>query len=348
MTFPTTRLRRLRVNPLVRSRLNETSLSPDRLIAPLFVRPGKDTARPVSSMPGQYQFSIDRLLQEAKELYRLGIRSVLLFGIPEKKDLKGSDAYAANGIIQQAVRALKKSIPEMLVITDLCFCEYTSHGHCGILKPHPQPLSLRERVAGGRVRPQSFDVDNDATLAIIAKTALAQARAGSDIIAPSGMMDGAVKTIRNALDRHGFEQAPVLSYSSKFSSAFYGPFREAAESAPRFGDRRSYQLNPANIEEALREVAEDIAEGADMVMVKPALAYLDIIRRIKETWHVPVAAYNVSGEYAMVKAAGAKGWIDEEAVIREILLGMRRAGADLIITYHAKEFAAMSNERRSK
>jgi porphobilinogen synthase len=284
---------------------------------PLFVRPGRHQRVLIASMPGQYQLSVDALVEEAKSLRRKGIASLLLFGIPTKKDAAASEAYAASGIVQQAIRALKKALPDVLVAADLCFCEYTTHGHCGIIK--------------------NGDVDNDATLNLTAKTALAQARAGADIIAPSGMMDGMVKTIRHSLDKGGFQNTLIMSYSAKYASAFYGPFREAAGSAPQFGDRHSYQMNPANAGEALREVALDIEEGADIVMVKPALAYLDIIRRVKEKFHVPVAAYNVSGEYAMVKAAGQKGWIDEKQVVREILTGLRRAGADLLITYHAKD-----------
>jgi len=320
MPFPATRLRRLRVNTLVRSRIQETELAGRRLIAPLFVRTGHDVRIPIRSMPGQYQMSIDVLLQEARAFERKGISSLLLFGIPSRKDSTGSQAYAFNGVVQQAIRALKKAVPDVMVTSDLCFCEYTSHGHCGIVK-------------GG-------NVDNDATLKLIAKTAVAQARAGADIIAPSGMMDGMVKTIRQALDQYGFENTLIMSYAAKYASAFYGPFREAAESAPRFGDRHGYQMNPANAEEALREVALDIEEGADIVMVKPALAYLDIIRRVKDKFHIPVAAYNVSGEYAMVKAAAQKGWIDEKRITHEILTAIRRAGADLIITYHAKEIPA--------
>jgi porphobilinogen synthase len=319
MAFPKTRLRRLRINPLVRQRLEETSVSAGRLIAPFFVRPGRNERRPVASMPGQFQFSIDQLVQEAGRLYRRGVVSVLLFGIPSRKDGRGSEAYAAGGIVQQAVRALKKAHPNLLVITDLCFCEYTDHGHCGILK--------------------KGELDNDATLELIARTAVVQARAGADIIAPSGMIDGMVKTIRAALDKKGFKNTLIMSYAAKYASAFYGPFRDAAESAPRSGDRKSYQMNPANSEEALREVGLDIEEGADIVMIKPALAYLDIIRRIKETYHVPIAAYNVSGEYAMVKAASQNGWIDEARITNEILLAIRRAGADWIITYHAKDAA---------
>ena len=330
MGFPATRLRRLRINPLVRSRIQETDLSPRRLMEPLFVRPGRELRLPITSMPGQYQMSVDVLVREAETLRRRGIASILLFGIPSKKDAIGSQAYASSGIVQQAVRAIKRKLPDVLIASDLCFCEYTSHGHCGILKKQGS-RGAREQGGG------QWDVDNDETLKITVKTAIAQARAGADIIAPSGMMDGMVKTIRQALDKNGFKNTLIMSYAAKYSSAFYGPFRDAAESAPRFGDRHSYQMNPANAEEALREVAEDIAEGADIVMVKPALAYLDIIRRVKEKFHVPVAAFNVSGEYAMVKSAGLKGWIDEKKVTREILTGIRRAGADLIITYHAKD-----------
>lgn len=317
MAFPATRLRRLRMNPLVRQRLQETDLEARRLVAPLFVRPGRALRRPIASMPGHAQLSIDSLVQEARTLTRLGVRSVLLFGIPKQKDPRGSEAYAPQGIVQQAVRALKRALPELLVMTDLCFCEYTSHGHCGIWRRN--------------------ELDNDATLEIIAKTAVAQAKAGADVIAPSGMIDGMVRTIRRALDAQGFQDRLIMSYAAKYASAFYGPFREAAGSAPRMGDRRSYQMNPANAEEAIREAELDIQEGADIVMVKPALAYLDIIRRIKERTHLPIAAYNVSGEYAMVKAAAQNGWIDEKPIVREILTGIRRAGADLIITYHAKD-----------
>jgi porphobilinogen synthase len=319
MAFPRTRLRRLRTHPGLRRQLEEAEWSPRRLVAPLFVRPGRQIRCAIPSMPGQFQMSIDRLLEEVAELRRRGILSVLLFGIPARKDARGTEAYSPRGIIQQALRALKARWPDLVAIADLCFCEYTSHGHCGILR--------------------NGEVDNDATLQLIAKTALAQARAGADMIAPSGMMDGMVKTIRQTLDSHGFKNTLIMSYSAKYASAFYGPFREAAESAPQFGNRHGYQMNPTNAEEALREVALDIEEGADIVMVKPALAYLDMIRRVKERFHVPVAAYNVSGEYAMVKAAGQRGWIDENKVTREILTGIRRAGADLIITYHAKEMA---------
>lgn len=318
MSFPATRLRRLRSQALLRNKLSETELSPKRIITPVFVREGKGIRTPITSMPGQFQWSLDVLLSELSSLQRRGITSLLLFGIPARKDPTGSQAYAAGGIIQRTIRAIKKKFPDILVAADLCFCEYTSHGHCGILK--------------------HGDVDNDATLKLIAKTAVAQARAGADIIAPSGMMDGMVKTIRQALDKNGFKNTLIMSYAAKYASAFYGPFREAAQSTPQFGDRQSYQMNPANAHEALREVEQDIQEGADIVMVKPALAYLDIIRRVKETFRVPVAAYNVSGEYAMVKAAAQNGWIDEKRVVSEILTSIRRAGADWIITYHDTRF----------
>ena len=318
MSFPSQRLRRLRTHSRIRERLTETELSPRRLIMPFFVRPGRGIRTPIESMPGQYQRSLDILVKDIAALRIKGLESVLLFGIPARKDPLGSDAYAAQGIVQQAVRRLKKQFPNLLVITDLCFCEYTTHGHCGVVRKGA--------------------VDNDATLKLIAKAAVAQAHAGADIIAPSGMMDGMVRTIRQALDRSGFQDRLILSYAAKFASAFYGPFREAAGSTPQFGDRRNYQMNPANVQEALREVALDVQEGADLVMVKPALAYLDIIRRVREEVRIPVVAYNVSGEYSMVKAAAEKGWIDGPKVAEEILLGIRRAGADWIISYHTEEF----------
>src|SRR6185437_7040551 len=293
MPFPAVRLRRLRINPLIRNRLAETELEARRLIVPLFVRSGAGLRVAIESMPGQFQFSVDTLVTETRSLLRRGIRSALLFGIPSHKDLRGTQAYAPGGIVQQALKALKREFPDLLIITDLCFCEYMPHGHCGILK-------------------KSGRLDNDATLALIAKTAVAQARAGADVIAPSGMIDGMVRTIRRALDQNGFQNRLIMSYAAKYASAFYGPFREAAQCAPRFGDRRAYQMAPENAEEALREVRLDLEEGADIVMVKPALAYLDIIRRVKELTHAPVAAYNVSGEYAMVKAVAQKGWMQEK------------------------------------
>lgn len=324
--FPATRMRRLRANPMMRRLVRETALSAEHLVAPLFVREGKNIRHPISSMPGQFQFSVDRLLKEAREIHRLGIGAILLFGIPSRKDARGAGAYDKDGIIQRAVREIKNRFPEMLVITDLCFCEYTDHGHCGIVK----------KTGRG---PNGGDVDNDATLELLAQTAITQAEAGADLVAPSATMDGQVRTIRKALDENGFSNLPIMSYSAKFASSFYGPFRQAAESPPKFGDRKSYQMDPPNAREALREIALDIEEGADIVMVKPAMPYLDIIRRASVKFSIPLAAYNVSGEYAMVKAAASRGWIDESRVVPEILTSIRRAGADILITYHAKEMA---------
>ena len=314
--FPISRPRRLRADENLRRLTRETAISTDDLIYPMFVVHGHDVAIEISSMPGCYQYSVDRLVTAAKELVTLGIPGTILFGIPDFKDTLGSEAYADDGIIQQAIRALKDAVPELLVITDVCLCEYTDHGHCGVI--------------------QHGDVLNDRTLELLAKESLSHARAGADVIAPSDMMDGRVGTIRAALDENGYESIPILAYSAKYASAFYGPFREAAESAPQFGDRRSYQMDPPNAEEALREVALDIEEGADIVMVKPALSYLDIIRRVKDRFEMPVAAYNVSGEYAMIKAAAQKGWIDEKRVALEVLTSIKRAGADMILTYFAK------------
>jgi porphobilinogen synthase len=298
-------------------------LSIHDLIYPLFVYHGKNLWREIPSMPGQYQLSLDRLSERVTEALDLGIPAFILFGIPERKDARGTTALGDDGIVQEAIKAIKQLAPEVLVITDLCCCEYTDHGHCG-------PLA----ETGGRV-----DVDNDATLPLLAEQAVSHARAGADMIAPSGMMDGMVQAIRRGLDGAGFVSLPIMSYSAKFASGYYGPFREAAESAPSFGDRRTYQMDPANAAEALREVALDLAEGADIVMVKPALAYLDIVLRVKETYGVPVAAYNVSGEYAMVKAAAANGWIDEHKIVLETLTSIKRAGADMILTYHALDVA---------
>jgi porphobilinogen synthase len=301
----------------------ETRLSAHDLIYPLFVYHGKNLRREIPSMPGQFQLSLDRLGDAVAEASELGIPALLLFGIPEQKDALGSAACRDDGIVQQAIKITKQIAPEVLVITDLCFCEYTDHGHCG-------PLA----EIGGRL-----DVDNDATLPMLAEQAVSHARAGADMIAPSGMMDGMVQAIRQGLDHAGFTGLPIMSYAAKFASGYYGPFRDAAESAPSFGDRRSYQMDPANSDEAVREVALDLAEGADIVMVKPALAYLDIILRVKQTFGVPVAAYNVSGEYAMVKAAAANGWIDERRIVLETLTSMKRAGTDMILTYHALDVA---------
>ncbi len=321
--YPLHRPRRLRGHPALRGMVAETRLAVDDLIYPLFVYHGKDLRREIPSMPGQYQLSLDRLGDEVAAAAELGIPAILLFGIPDHKDPRGSAALREDGIVQQAIGVASRAAPSMLVITDLCFCEYTDHGHCG-------PLA----ESRGRT-----DVDNDATLPLLAEQAVSHAQAGADVIAPSGMMDGMVQAIRRGLDGFGFLDVPILSYAVKYASAYYGPFREAAESAPSFGDRRSYQMDPANTDEALREAALDLAEGADMIMVKPALAYLDIIRRVKDEFRVPTAAYNVSGEYAMVKAAAARGWIDERRIVLETLTGMRRAGADMILTYHAPDVA---------
>jgi porphobilinogen synthase len=317
--FPIHRYRRLRSNPVIRKMVRETSVSPDDFIYPLFVTCGKGIRKEISSMPGCYQESLDQLAINAKEVYSLGIPSVILFGIPENKDELGTGAYAEDGIVQQAIKVIKDAVPELYVITDVCLCEYTSHGHCGV-------------VAKG-------DVDNDKTLSLLSLEAVSHAKAGADMVAPSDMMDGRVAAIRAALDQEGFAGTPIMAYAAKYASAFYGPFREAAESTPQFGDRRSYQMDPANRREALKEAAMDIAEGADIVMVKPALAYLDIISDVRNTFNLPVAAYNVSGEYSLVKAAAQLGWIDEERAMMEILTAIRRAGADLILTYFAKEAA---------
>jgi len=322
--LPVERFRRLRRTEALRRLVRETRLSPEGFVYPLFVVHGSGVRNAIPSMPGQHQLSVDQLAAEAAELRSLGIPAVLLFGIPSAKDEQGSGAYAPDGIVQQAVRALKQADPELLVITDVCLCEYTSHGHCGIIK--------------------DGDVDNDATLPLLARTALSHAQAGADMVAPSAMMDGQVAAIRDALDESGFPHIPIMAYSAKYASAFYGPFREAAESAPQFGDRRGYQMDPPNVREALREIEADIDEGADIVMVKPALAYLDVISRACECCDLPLAAYNVSGEYAMIKAAAANGWLDERRVTLEVLTAIKRAGADIIITYHAKEAARWLTE----
>ena len=321
MSFPTERPRRLRARPALRRLTRETSLSPADLIYPMFVREDVMEPAPIAAMPGQVQHSVDSLAREVESALRLGINSFILFGIPAAKDGEGSQAWDEDGISQRALRRLREAFGgEPVLIADLCLCEYTDHGHCGVLD-------------GDRV-------DNDRTLAVYQRIATAQAAAGADIIAPSGMMDGQVAAIRSALDAAGFADRAILAYAAKYASAFYGPFREAAGSAPRQGDRRGYQMDPANVREALREVRLDIAEGADVIMVKPALAYLDVIREVRQTTDLPLAAYNVSAEYSMVKAAAAQGWIDERRIIREILLGIRRAGADMILTYHAREAAA--------
>jgi porphobilinogen synthase len=322
--FPFQRPRRLRNNETIRRMVRETSLSPDNFIYPLFVTYGKNTRKEIKSMPGCYQESVDKIVKHAKELYSLGIPAVILFGIPEHKDSTGSTAFDPRGPVHKAVRAIKNKVPGLYVITDVCMCEYTDHGHCGII--------------------EDGDVNNDLTLDLLAKEAVSHANAGADMVAPSDMMDGRVETIRIALDSEGFSEIPIMSYAAKYASAFYGPFREAAESTPQFGDRRSYQMDPSNRREALKEVTLDIDEGADIVMVKPALAYLDIVSDIKENFDIPVAAYNVSGEYSLVKAAGKLGWVDEKRVMMEILTSIKRAGADLILTYFAKEAAKILNE----
>jgi porphobilinogen synthase len=320
MAFPQTRLRRLRKTGVLRDLVRETELSVSRLVHPMFVEHGLDRRTPIASMPGIDRLSISHAVEEAGEAAALGIEAVLLFGIPADKDEEGSGAWDDEGIVQLATRAVKEAHPDLAVITDLCLCEYTSHGHCGLVRPDGH-------------------VDNDATLELLARTATSQARAGADVIAPSDMMDGRVGTIRAELDRDGFSDLPIIAYSAKFASAFYGPFREAADSTPAFGDRRAYQMDPANAAEAVREALADVEEGADVVMVKPALPYLDVIRRVKEATGMPVAAYNVSGEYAMIKAAAAAGYLDERTAVLEALTGIRRAGADIVITYHSKDVA---------
>lgn len=322
--FPTIRPRRLRENPVLRKMIRETSLSVNELVLPVFVTHGNRIKNPIKSMPGVFQFSIDELLIEVEEAIKLGILSIIIFGIPNSKDPKGLEAYAEAGIVQQAVVSLKKEYPNLLIITDVCMCEFTDHGHCGI-------------VDQGRIL-------NDPTLAYLAKIALSHCLAGADMVAPSDMMDGRVSAIRKELDVNGFENIPIMSYAAKYASKFYGPFRDAAGSTPQFGDRQSYQMDPANSREAIKEVELDILEGADIVMVKPALAYMDIIKSVKDSFNYPVGAYNVSGEYAMVKAAAAHGWIDEKGVVLETLLGMKRAGADIILTYHAKDVARWLKE----
>jgi porphobilinogen synthase len=327
MPFPVYRPRRLRESPILRKMVRETTLRTEDLVMPFFVVHGRGVREPISSMPGQAQLSIDELLKECKDAASMGIPAVLLFGLPQEKDPRGSEAYADDGIIQQAMRAVKETIPDLLVIGDVCLCEYTSHGHCGV-------------VEDGRVK-------NDATLELLARTAVSQVEAGADIVAPSDMMDGRVASIREALDEAGYQETPIMSYSAKYASAFYGPFREAADNAPQFGDRRAYQMDPANAVEAMREVALDVDEGADIVMVKPALPYLDVISRVKSDFGLPVAAYSVSGEYAMIRAAGRLGWLDEERAMMEALICIRRAGADIIITYFAKDAARLIEQGRT-
>jgi len=323
MMFPEYRARRLRQSETFRALIRETSISPAHLVYPLFVMPGKGIREEVSSMPGVFRISVDQLAKEARECMGLGVNSVILFGLPDKKDSKGSGAHAKDGIIQRAIKELKNSAPKLTVCTDVCLCEYTSHGHCGIM--------LDEAV------------DNDATLDVLARVALSHAQAGADMVAPSDMMDGRIGEIRGILDENNFHMLPIMSYAVKYASAFYGPFRDAAECAPQHGDRKSYQMDPANVREALREATLDVEEGADILMVKPAMAYLDVISRLRDEFDLPIAAYQVSGEYAMIKAAAANGWIDGEKVMHESLLSIRRAGADIIITYFAKDMARLLN-----
>ncbi|HOW56632.1 MAG TPA: porphobilinogen synthase [Smithellaceae bacterium] len=328
MQFPEYRPRRLRKNANFRRLIRETRLSVDDIIYPLFVVPGKNVKKPIASMPDNFQMSADNIVKEAKKARELNIPGILLFGIPARKDEQGTQAFAKDGIIQQTVRMVKNEVPDILVITDVCLCEYMSHGHCGIVEK------------GG--------VDNDTTLEVLAETAVAQARAGADMVAPSAMMDGQVGAIREALDESGFADIPVMSYSAKYSSSFYGPFRDAAESAPQFGDRKTYQMDYANGDEALREITLDVSEGADIIMVKPALAYLDIICRVRQEFDLPLAAYNVSGEYAMIKAAANLGWLDEEKAMLESLTAIKRAGADIIITYFAPQAAALYQQQENR
>jgi len=325
MSFPTTRLRRLRRTPALRNLVRETTLTAHDFIYPIFVTYGNGVKEEIPSMPGIYHFSIDLLQKEIEAVVAAGIQSVLLFGVPEHKDEQGSSAYAGDGIVQEAIRAVKSWAPQLVVIADTCLCQFTSHGHCGVIEHHP--------ITG------DAEIANDPSLDLLVKTAISQAEAGADIIAPSNMMDGFVLAIRQGLDAAGFDQVPIMSYAVKYASAYYGPFRDAVHSTPQFGDRKTYQMDPANIREAMREAESDVVEGADMLMVKPALAYLDVLRMLKESFDLPLVAYNVSAEYSMVKAAASNGWINEQAIVLETLTGMKRAGADLIITYHALDAA---------
>ena len=349
MGYPAYRPRRLRSLEQFRRLVRETRLAVDQLVMPVFVRPGKNIRAPIPSIPGQFQLSMDQLVKECQDLHEHRVPAVLLFGIAQRKDEKASEAYAKDGMIQQAVQAIKAQVPELLVITDVCLCAYMNHGHCGVVRSRlPQSKSKSKKAKVQAAVPRSereFWIDNDATLGLLAKTAVSHAQAGADMVAPSDMMDGRVKVIRAALDETGFSPVPIMSYAAKFASNLYAPFREAVDSGPVFGDRKSYQMDVANVEEAIREVALDIEEGADIVLVKPALAYLDVIYRIKQRFGHPVAGFSVSGEYAMVKAASARGWLIERPTWLEILLAIRRAGADLIITYWAKEAAKLLHEK---
>jgi porphobilinogen synthase len=342
MAFPITRLRRLRRNEALRSMVRETRLTPETFVYPLFVCPGEGVRKPIGSMPGVFNLSIDRLIEEARDAHSLGIPAVILFGLPEHKDEQASGAWEDDGIVQRATRALKRAIPELLVIGDVCLCEYMSHGHCGIVKKTTASGAAESSRSGAAAVPsrvEEYEIVNDQTLEILARTAVSQAKAGVDIVAPSDMMDGRVAAIRTALDKAGFDNTPILSYAAKFASGFYGPFREAADSAPQFGDRRSYQMDGANLREALQEIESDIEEGADMIMVKPAMPYLDVISAARERFRLSIAAYQVSGEYAMIQAAAQNGWLDRERVMMESLISIRRAGAGTILTYFAKDAA---------
>ena len=337
MAFPITRMRRLRSSEALRSMLRETRLTPESLVYPMFICPGSGIRKEVSSMPGVCNLSVDEAVKEARQTHALGVPAVILFGLPEKKDEVATGAWEDNGIVQRAARAIKSEVPDLLVIGDVCLCEYTSHGHCGIVKAGPQSLG----AAAAPPTAAEYEIVNDATLELLARTAVSLARAGVDIIAPSDMMDGRVGAIRKALDQAGYLNTPILSYAAKFSSGFYGPFREAADSTPQFGDRRSYQMDPANIREAMREIELDIEEGADMIMVKPAMPYLDVIAAARSRFDLPLGAFQVSGEYAMIEAAARNHWIDRERVMMESLLSIRRAGADIILTYYAREAAKL-------
>ena len=338
MAFPITRLRRLRRTEQLRSIVRETRLTPENFVYPLFVCPGHGVRKEVRSMPGVYNLSVDEAVKEVREANGLGIPSIILFGLPEKKDAVATGAWAEDGIVQQAARAIKRAVPEAILLGDVCLCEYTSHGHCGIVKAAGQSLGA---AAAAPPATAEFEIVNDASLELLAKTAVSQVRSGIDIIAPSDMMDGRVAAIRKALDGAGFINTPILSYAAKFASGFYGPFRDAADSAPQFGDRRSYQMDPANFREAMLEIEEDLAEGADMIMVKPAMPYLDVIAAARERFDVPLSAYQVSGEYAMIEAAARNGWIERDRVMMESLISIRRAGASLILTYFAKDAARL-------
>ena len=340
MAFPVTRLRRLRRSEQLRSLVRETRLTPEAFVYPLFVCPGEGMRKEVRSMPGVFNLSVDEAAKEARQSYSLGVPAIILFGLPEKKDEVATGAWAEDGIVQQAARAIKREVPNLIIMGDVCLCEYMSHGHCGVVRAGG-PQSLGAAVAAPPAATTEYEIVNDATLDLLARTSVSLARAGVDIVAPSDMMDGRVAAIRKALDQAGLTNTPILSYAAKFASSFFGPFREAADSAPRFGDRRSYQMDPANVREAMREIELDIEEGADMIMVKPAMPYLDVIAAARERFDLPLAAYHVSGEYAMIEAAARNGWIDRERVMMESLLAIRSAGASIILTYYANDAAKL-------